>query len=97
MAGRQQATASETAIDELGGVSDPTPATLDSDERPRAISGRPETLAGLSDPLIERVGVGLSARCGAIRHSVAASAPVPALRATGDGKPDGLMRRARRR
>ncbi|WP_135829405.1 LLM class flavin-dependent oxidoreductase [Halorussus halobius] len=47
----------EEAIDELGGVPDPTPATLDSDEWPRAISGSPETLAGLFDQLADRVGV----------------------------------------
>lgn len=32
----------EEAIDELGGVPEPTPATLDSDEWPRAISGSPD-------------------------------------------------------
>jgi luciferase family oxidoreductase group 1 len=47
----------ETAIDELGGIPDPTPATLDDDEWPRAISGSPETLAGLLDQLADRVGV----------------------------------------
>jgi luciferase family oxidoreductase group 1 len=47
----------EEAIDELGGVPDPTPATLDDDEWPRAISGSPETLAGLLDQLADRVGV----------------------------------------
>lgn len=47
----------EEAIDELGGVPEPTPATLDSDEWPRAISGSPETLAGLLDQLADRVGV----------------------------------------
>ncbi|WP_440008973.1 LLM class flavin-dependent oxidoreductase [Halomicrococcus sp. SG-WS-1] len=47
----------EEAIDELGGVPEPTPATLDSDEWPRAISGSPETLAGLLEQLTERVGV----------------------------------------
>ena len=46
----------EEAIDELGGVPDPTPATLDDGEWPRAISGSPETLAGLLDQLAERVG-----------------------------------------
>ena len=45
------------AIDELGGAPDPTPATLDPDEWPRAISGSPETLAGLLDQLADRVGV----------------------------------------
>jgi luciferase family oxidoreductase group 1 len=47
----------ETAIDELGGVPDPTPATLDDGAWPRAISGSPETLAGLLDQLADRVGV----------------------------------------
>ncbi|WP_134672436.1 LLM class flavin-dependent oxidoreductase [Halorussus marinus] len=47
----------EEAIDELGGVPAPTPATLDDDEWPRAISGSPETLAGLLDQLADRVGV----------------------------------------
>jgi len=47
----------ETAIDELGGVPDPTPATLDADEWPRALSGSPETLAGLLDQLADRVDV----------------------------------------
>jgi len=45
------------AVDELGGVPDPTPATLDGDEWPRAISGDPTTLAGLLEQLSERVGV----------------------------------------
>lgn len=47
----------EEAIDELGAVPEPTPATLDSDEWPRAISGSPETLSGLLEQLGERVGV----------------------------------------
>ncbi|SEP09196.1 luciferase family oxidoreductase, group 1 [Halogranum amylolyticum] len=47
----------EEAIDELGGVPDPTPATLDADEWPRAVSGSPETLAGLLKQLADRVGV----------------------------------------
>jgi len=47
----------EEAIDELGGVPDPTPATLDDDEWPRAISGSPETLSGLLEQLTDRVGV----------------------------------------
>lgn len=46
----------EDAVDELGGVPDPTPATLDADEWPRAISGDPDTLAGLLDQLADRVG-----------------------------------------
>ncbi|WP_424005140.1 LLM class flavin-dependent oxidoreductase (plasmid) [Haloarcula salina] len=45
------------AIDELGGVPEPTPATLDDDEWPRAISGSPETLAGLLEQLADRIGV----------------------------------------
>jgi len=47
----------EEAIDELGGVPAPTPATLDDDEWPRSISGRPETLVGLLEQLADRVGV----------------------------------------
>jgi alkanesulfonate monooxygenase SsuD/methylene tetrahydromethanopterin reductase-like flavin-dependent oxidoreductase (luciferase family) len=47
----------EAAIDELGGVPEPTPGTLDADEWPRTISGSPETLAGLLDQLGDRVGV----------------------------------------
>lgn len=47
----------EEALDELGGVPEPTPTTLDSDEWPRAISGSPETLAGLLEQLSDRVGV----------------------------------------
>ena len=47
----------EEAVDELGGVPDPTPARLDPDEWPRAISGSPETLAGLLEQLADRVGV----------------------------------------
>lgn len=47
----------EEAVAELGGEPDPTPATLDPGEWPRAISGSPETLAGLLDQLADRVGV----------------------------------------
>jgi luciferase family oxidoreductase group 1 len=47
----------EDAIAELGGVPEPTPATLDDDEWPRALSGSPETLAGLLEQLADRVGV----------------------------------------
>ncbi|WP_226042091.1 LLM class flavin-dependent oxidoreductase [Natrinema sp. DC36] len=47
----------EEAIDELGGVPEPTPATLGPDEWPRAISGDPDTLAGLLEQLADRVGV----------------------------------------
>ena len=45
------------ALDELGGVPDPTPATLDADEWPRSISGSPGTIAGLLEQLADRVGV----------------------------------------
>jgi luciferase family oxidoreductase group 1 len=47
----------EEAIDELGGVPDPTPATLDENEWPRAISGSPETVSSLLEQLADRVGV----------------------------------------
>ena len=47
----------EEAIDELGGVPEPTPATLDADEWPRAISGSPETIEGLLTQLADRVDV----------------------------------------
>ena len=47
----------EEAIDELGGVPEPTPATLDRDEWPRTLSGSPETLGKLLKQLTERVGV----------------------------------------
>jgi luciferase family oxidoreductase group 1 len=47
----------ETAIDELGGVPEPTPTTLADDEWPRAISGSPDTLADLLEQLADRVGV----------------------------------------
>ncbi|ELZ95814.1 alkanal monooxygenase (FMN-linked) [Haloferax mucosum ATCC BAA-1512] len=47
----------EAAIDELGGVPEPTPATLDDDEWPRALSGSPDTLASLFEQLADRVGV----------------------------------------
>jgi len=47
----------EEAIDELGGVPEPTPSTLDEDEWPRAISGSPSTIAGLLEQLADRVGV----------------------------------------
>ncbi|WP_324760975.1 LLM class flavin-dependent oxidoreductase [Haloarcula sp. GH36] len=47
----------DDAVDELGGVPEPTPGTLDSDEWPRAISGSPETLTGLLEQLTDRVGV----------------------------------------
>ncbi|MCU4751726.1 LLM class flavin-dependent oxidoreductase [Halobacteria archaeon AArc-curdl1] len=47
----------EEAIDELGGVPEPTPARLDDEAWPRAISGSPETLGGLLEQLADRVGV----------------------------------------
>jgi luciferase family oxidoreductase group 1 len=47
----------EEAIDELGGVPEPTPTRLGTDEWPRAISGSPETLASLLEQLTERVNV----------------------------------------
>jgi luciferase family oxidoreductase group 1 len=46
----------EEAVDELGNVPEPTPTTLPADEWPRAISGSPETLAGLLEQLADRVG-----------------------------------------
>lgn len=47
----------EEAIEELDGVPEPTPATLDPDEWPRAVSGSPETLSGILVQLADRVGV----------------------------------------
>ena len=47
----------EEAIDELGGVPEPTPGRLDPDEWPRSISGSPETLADLLEQLAGRVDV----------------------------------------
>ncbi len=47
----------EEAIDELGSVPKPTPGTLAAEEWPRALSGSPETLAGLLTQLADRVGV----------------------------------------
>jgi luciferase family oxidoreductase group 1 len=47
----------EEAIDELGAVPEPTPATLDAGEWPRAISGSPKTLNDLLEQLSDRVGV----------------------------------------
>jgi alkanesulfonate monooxygenase SsuD/methylene tetrahydromethanopterin reductase-like flavin-dependent oxidoreductase (luciferase family) len=47
----------DESIEELGSVPEPTPARLDPDEWPRAISGSPETLAGLLEQLTDRVGV----------------------------------------
>ncbi|GGL73247.1 LLM class flavin-dependent oxidoreductase [Halocalculus aciditolerans] len=45
----------EEAVAELGGVPEPTPETLDEDAWPRAISGGPDTIAGLLDQLADRV------------------------------------------
>ncbi len=47
----------DEAIDELGGVPEPTPAKLDTDEWPRALSGSPATLDELLGQLADRVGV----------------------------------------
>jgi luciferase family oxidoreductase group 1 len=47
----------EDAVDELGGVPEPTPERLDDGEWPRAISGSPERLAGLLEQLTDRAGV----------------------------------------
>ena len=47
----------EEAIEELGGVPEPTPERLDDAEWPRAISGSPETMGGLLEQLADRVGV----------------------------------------
>ncbi|SEW03083.1 LLM class flavin-dependent oxidoreductase [Natrinema salifodinae] len=47
----------EEAIDELGGVPEPTPNPLPDGEWPRSISGSPETVADLLDQLTDRVGV----------------------------------------
>ncbi|WP_335999485.1 LLM class flavin-dependent oxidoreductase [Halorientalis halophila] len=47
----------EEAIDELGGVPDPTPASLDEGAWPRAVSGGPETMAKILEQLADRVGV----------------------------------------
>lgn len=47
----------EEAIDELGGVPEPTPNPLPEGEWPRSISGSPETMQDLLEQLTERVGV----------------------------------------
>jgi len=47
----------EESIEELGSVPEPTPATLDPNKWPRAISGSPSTLSGLLEQLTDRVGV----------------------------------------
>ncbi|WP_123619346.1 MsnO8 family LLM class oxidoreductase [Halorubrum sp. CSM-61] len=46
----------EESIAELGGAPEPTPATLDPDEWPRAISGSPSTISDLLEQLADRVG-----------------------------------------
>ncbi|WP_306056321.1 LLM class flavin-dependent oxidoreductase [Natronococcus wangiae] len=45
------------AIDELGGVPEPTPSSLPDGEWPRSISGSPETMRDLLEGLTDRVGV----------------------------------------
>ncbi len=47
----------ETAIDELGGMPEPTPATLPDGEWPRTISGDPDRMADLLAQVADRVGV----------------------------------------
>ncbi|NHN58942.1 MULTISPECIES: LLM class flavin-dependent oxidoreductase [Halorussus] len=46
----------DEAVDELGGVPDPTPESLPPGEWPRAISGSPDTLATLLDEMTDAVG-----------------------------------------
>jgi len=46
----------ETAIDELGDVPEPTPATLEPGAWPRAISGSPDTVRSLLEGMTETVG-----------------------------------------
>ncbi|QDX41072.1 LLM class flavin-dependent oxidoreductase [Salarchaeum sp. JOR-1] len=45
------------AIDELGGLPDPTPETLPEDEWPRALAGTPDRLDAVFSQLTERLGV----------------------------------------
>ena len=45
----------EDAIDELGGVPDPTPADLEPDDWPRAISGSPSTVRSILQRMADRV------------------------------------------
>ncbi|GAB3672584.1 LLM class flavin-dependent oxidoreductase [Halopiger thermotolerans] len=47
----------EAAIDELGGVPEPTPNPLPEGEWSRSISGSPETLSALLEQLTDRIGV----------------------------------------
>ncbi len=47
----------EAAIDELGGVPEPTPNPLPDGDWPRSISGSPETVRDLLEQLTDRVGV----------------------------------------
>ncbi|ELY88874.1 LLM class flavin-dependent oxidoreductase [Natrialba taiwanensis] len=47
----------DEAIDELGGVPDPTPQSLPPGEWPRAMSGSPETVGTLLNELTDQVGV----------------------------------------
>ncbi|MBZ6496202.1 LLM class flavin-dependent oxidoreductase [Natrinema longum] len=47
----------EAAIEELGGVPEPTPNPLPDGDWPRSISGSPETVAELLEQLTDRVGV----------------------------------------
>ena len=46
----------ETAIEELGGVPDPTPDSLTPGDWPRSISGSPETLRELLETMTDAVG-----------------------------------------
>ncbi|MCL7417195.1 MAG: LLM class flavin-dependent oxidoreductase [Halalkalicoccus sp.] len=46
----------EEAVDELGGVPDPTPTSLAVDEWPRAVSGSPSTVETLLKGMTDRVG-----------------------------------------
>ncbi|QLD89032.1 LLM class flavin-dependent oxidoreductase [Natronomonas salina] len=46
----------EEAVDELGGVPEPTPETLEPGEWPRAVSGSPETVGTLLETMTDDVG-----------------------------------------